>query len=614
MTVPMSRWLLAGLVFCCSMLAIHIVAGFNSAGVADFWRDMYWATLIAHGESFPLSGPPIYQLIELGPWWFYLLAVPIWLTHRVVAAAIFVQILAAMKYFLAWRIGTRAIDARFGFAFAVSLAASRWALAPILFPTHSALTETTILLLGFATWRFCDHGGPANAALFGLAASACLHAHPSTSPYIVLASSIVLWQHRSWHSLALLCLSAAIVLLSLAPPFFDTQAIDDSFRTSISSYVSKDLAHDVFLRVVEFFFALSIGGLWSGLLLMTRWSIGAVIIAWIFACLALTASVSGTVLNDRRSPHMRRWVLYSLLVLFAQVVFLVLIRPTTPIWMVPSCLLPLAFTVGAGFYRLMSSKNAWMRTTGLGLLLAYGALGIIPFRHFLGAVSTQRMMSGANPYWDIVQNAVRFDTRYVPFVPVRHLDVLSKELCAPVTLHALLGKSIEQSLAVTVRNACDDWPDIRFGGNQPGRHIAGINARVATSLGITPDRVVAQLALFDRPQVIAPELGSYADRLRRMQVTVRRSSSPTRPLSFEFDTIGRDVVSLTNRFENFSPTAIHRVSARGSSTEPIYVNASERMYRCASCSEQVPTHWTVELDAIEENIDLVVLKNSSAAP
>ena len=83
-------WRNAGFAFCVLMLGVHVAAALNSAGVPDSWRDMYWATSIAHGERFSLAGPQIYQLIELGPWWFYLLALPMFATGSVALTMVFV--------------------------------------------------------------------------------------------------------------------------------------------------------------------------------------------------------------------------------------------------------------------------------------------------------------------------------------------------------------------------------------------------------------------------------------------------------------------------------------------------------------------------------------------
>ena len=55
----MPGWYAAGLAFSLLMLLLHAAAGLHTAGVADFWRDVFWATKIAHGEAFPVKAPPV---------------------------------------------------------------------------------------------------------------------------------------------------------------------------------------------------------------------------------------------------------------------------------------------------------------------------------------------------------------------------------------------------------------------------------------------------------------------------------------------------------------------------------------------------------------------------
>src|SRR5579883_2317877 len=286
-------WRLAGAAFCCVMLVLHIAAGLHSAGVTDFWRDMYWSTLIAHGERFPLTGPPINQIAELGPWWYYLLAVPIALTGRLAAASVLIQIVAASKYLLAWRIGTRLMDARFGLAFAVCLAVAGWSTAPLMFPSHPAAVETTVLLLALAAWRLSESPGIGNAVLFGLAAAACVHAHPTTLPYLAAAGGFVLWRRRSGLAWALLGLAAAVVLLSLLPPWLDPEPAGEVWRRTLSDYAANDMGSAFAARLPRFVVALLFGGAWAGLLLLTSWKLTAVTFAWWTYCLCLVLVLGG---------------------------------------------------------------------------------------------------------------------------------------------------------------------------------------------------------------------------------------------------------------------------------------------------------------------------------
>jgi hypothetical protein len=68
---------------------------------------------------------------------------------------------------------------------------------PLVFPTHTALVEATILLLALVTWRCAKTFSWANAMAQGLCAAACLHAHPSTATYVMGAGIYVLAAQRS---------------------------------------------------------------------------------------------------------------------------------------------------------------------------------------------------------------------------------------------------------------------------------------------------------------------------------------------------------------------------------------------------------------------------------
>src|SRR6188768_3418255 len=124
------RWRTGGLALAGVLLALHLLGALNAAGNADFWRDVYWANEIAHGRQFPLGGPSIYGLMQLGPWWFYLLAVPLGLTGQVVAVAVFIELLAGLKYVLAWRLGLATFGPRFAFLFTGALAFAGWSTIP----------------------------------------------------------------------------------------------------------------------------------------------------------------------------------------------------------------------------------------------------------------------------------------------------------------------------------------------------------------------------------------------------------------------------------------------------------------------------------------------------
>ena len=602
-------WHIAAGTFCCLMLALHAAAGWHSAGVTDFWRDMYWSNLIAHGERFPLAGPPINQIAELGPWWYYLLALPIALTGRLAAAALTIQILAAAKYFLAWRIGTRLVDARFGFAFAVCLAVAGWSTAPFVFPSHTAVAETTVLLLALATWRLCANLSLGNALLFGLAAAACVHAHPTTLPYLAAAGALVLWRHRSAAALAWLAVAAVVVLLSLLPPWLDPQPANEAWRRTLSDYAARDVGNGLAARMPKFVAALFVGGAWVGLLLLTPWKLATVKFAWWTYCLCLAVALAGLAMTPR-TDGLRRRVCLAALFLAGQILFLVFARAWTPVWMVPSCLPPLAFLVAAGWYEWFSATRRAVRIAALAAFAAYALLSIAPFSYFLRDAHGGRMMAQANPFGDIVQS----DDRYVGIaaspLPVRSIDVLGALLCEPATLHARLATAIERSFATSARNACGAWPDLRFAGTRRGAHLAGVPERAAALIDIAPERRIGGLAVYSHVRAIAPAQGAQRTRLDRMQVGTDAAHTPPVPLAYDFETGAGDVVALTNRIPAAAPMTVREVEAGGAPAQLLYDEGSWRIYRCAACSDAGKADWRLRLDGVEANLDLIVLEHA----
>ena len=351
-------WRVASAIFCSMMLCIHIMAGLNSGGLVDFWRDTYWASSIAQGQHFPLSGPAIYELFELGPWWFYLLAVPVWLTRRIASAAVLIQVLAAAKYFLARYIGTRWVDARFGFAFAVGMGVAGWSTVPMMFPSHPAVVETTILLLVLASSRCWVNFSVGNALLFSLAAAACIHAHPTAATYPMVAGLTLLYRHRSWKAFVFICLAVGIVLLSLLPPWLDFAPVPEGMARPLTKYADHDLGIEPWSRVLPLIRALFIDGAWSGLLLRTPLSQGSAQVALAIYCLCLALALSGVFLLRSNRGKLRRWWLAALLMMTFQSIFLVAIRAKTTMWMIPSALPPVALLIAIGWYGWLGAGSS----------------------------------------------------------------------------------------------------------------------------------------------------------------------------------------------------------------------------------------------------------------
>ncbi|MBS0567257.1 MAG: hypothetical protein JSS59_07595 [Proteobacteria bacterium] len=593
-------WRIAGLAFCCLMLALHVVAGYNSAGVVDFRRDVYWATVIAYGEGFPWSGPPIYQLVELGPWWYYLLAPVLRLGGSIAVAAAAVQALAALKYFLALRLGTRLLDARFGVALAAGIAVTGWAIAPLIFPSHPAVVETTLWLLALAAWRCRDILRPARALLFGLAAAACVHAHPTTATWILAAGLVLLWRHRSWHALAMLGLAALVVVLSLLPPWLDPQPLAVGMRKAAETYASHDLAVDPFGRLARLLAGLFVNGEWSGLMMMTPWKLPTVRLAWALYCVCLAVAFSGVALLPR---VLRRAFGIAIAALVLQCAFLVLVRANMPIWMLMSALPALAFALALGWYGWLSAAPAWRRVFGAVALGVQVALSLATFSVLLRDIRALRIMPDANPYVDATQRGASYMRVPIAFFPARKVDAFAAIGCAPMTLHGRLAALLEADFAVPLRIACGRWPDLRFrGADEAGEHLLGIESAAAAKTTIAADETIAGMAIYHRIRPVGPATGTQRTQLRRMQVVPETLRSEAR--TWAFQTHPRDVVSLTG----VAADAVGTARADGRPAKLVYAVGNQLLYACDACAGSVAVDWEIAITQPTYNLDIVVIE------
>ena len=607
------RWRFAGFAFCVLMLGVHVAAALNAAGVPDFWRDIYWATAIAHGERFPLAGPQIYHVVELGPWWFYLLALPMFASGSVVVTMAFIQALAAIKYFLAWRIGICLAGARLGLAFAASLAVAGWSMVPLLFPSHPALVETCILLLGIVAWRCANRFSIGDAIWLGLASAACLHAHPTTASYVVCAGAYVLWKQRSRPAFGAMCISVAIVALALLPPWLDRSVPVDVVLTPVSAYVGGDIGVNAVSRMPAALRGIVTGGAWWGPLLMTPWNADTARLAWWVSCASLLLGLIGLALLHPRHRQLRGLAGLATLAFVAQIAFLVMVRPTTPMWMVSSCLPPLALAIGIAWFGWLDSSRRALRIAGSIALCVHLALALAPYSLLLRDLRSLRTMPGANPLHDVIEDGDRYVNNAVAFYPIRRIQRLSASLCAPMVLHARLASVIEQTYGSTIRNACGRWPRLRYGGIEgPGGHVAGLLAHTATASGITPTRVVSGMAIYERVRPIAPPSGGRSTPLTRLQIHPDTATGPSRETVFDFETDAADVVVLTNRRPYSTPFAIEEVAASHLPARQLDDDGGSILYRCAACPADSGAHWHIVVRAVEANLDLVVLLHKQA--
>ena len=605
------RWRVAGGLLVALLMSLQVGAAFNTAGIPDFWRDVYWALQIAHAEQFPLGGPPIYNTFQLGPWWFYVLALPLALTGNVISVSVTTQLLSATKYLLAWRFGNRVADPRLGFALVAALAIAGWSIVPLYFITHTALVEAALVVLAICVWRCWLRFGWLEATLYGLTAALCAHAHPSTAPYVVVTSIALIVKHRRDSGVLKVGLAALIAISSLAPPFLQGSEVADQTASAFANYASSGTGLSIWPRYPKLFLNLIVGGPWHSFLLLTNWKPSTVVVAFTMFVAIVIFAIAGAWRARDRAPWLTKGQLALLGMLLLQTGFLVVARPITPMWMASSAVPCVAGALALGWYGwyLRGGREA---TVGIATTIIFVGLSVAPFGYFYRDITSVRVPDATNPFFDVSQTATRFQVFTVPFTTAMQLQSAGTALCDGATIHGRLATAMQQSLATPAAAACGKMPDLRFGGAREGVHLAGFPQRSVGNVGIASERDDRGLELTRKLRVIAPSIGDKPTQMGRMQINPDGGPESPKPFELSFDADADDVVAVTNRLPMFAPLDVESVSIEGSVAREILFDGTTRFYRCTDCDRRLRHSWTMRILGVEKNCDVVVVRRADA--
>ncbi len=595
-----------------ALLIVHLAAAWRSCGVPDSWRDVYFATRIVQGQEYPLAGPPIYGIFQLGPWWYYLLAIPIALGGKAVGAALATQLLAFLKYPLAFRVGQRLRDARLGFFLVAALALSGWSFVPMMFPTHTAVVEAAVFALALVVMRGREHFDLRAALAYGLASAVCVHAHPTTLPYLI-AGGLVLIHAQRGRGIAGVALAVAIVMASLAPSWFAGAAERSAQLGSIQGYAQHGWQGIPPSRVLRLAGGFIGGGVDYGYRYMTRWRASAADLAVVLHALVLLAALVGYVRAAlaRRSLPLR--VAPALLGLIAlDLAFLVALRAETPIWMASSALPLFALLYATGWDEL---ANAGPRTAAAlaGVVLAGALLALTPASFFVRRLESVRVPSTANPLMDVAAFPSSGSTEVeISRISVRELEALAPGYCDGADLHGELAAAFERALAQPVALACGDDRGLRYAGtDRAALHEVGLTRTVWTRLGLAPERYVDDLGVSRQLRPIAPADGLSPVRLTSRDIHRDYGLGSAQTIALDVVLAPGEVLAVGNHAAPYAPLTIRRVGAAGGGDWPaLFEHSGYRYYRGSGS----PTALTLSLEVDPANLDVFVLTPPGGAP
>ena len=594
---------------------LFVWAAIGSNGTYDTYRDIFMAESIVTGTGYPLNGPTINNVFHLGPAWFYLLALPLWLIRNPAMVNATMGLLGALQFPLAYRIGLRFGTRRLAFLFALALALPGWSAFPLVQLTHVTTVSTCVLFGALAALRYREYPSAVRAAVLGLAIGCMLHAHPTTLLLAALCA-VAAVQAAPPRQRILHALSAGLAALALFTPMLVHQALNawPDF-TTVSSYATTRLALPSPTRAAGLLLALLDYGADN----VTRFWLAApkpvLRILLIVNALCFIFAAAGVLLSVTGDAGRRRWIGALVGVFFAQTLFVIALREITPFWMIYAHLPIIAALVAMGLDRICTLGRNWRIVTG-ALALTWTLWSIATWLYL--ASSPWHGLEGRAKHERYgLMDITEHQTVDAPFVaariPVRELLDLGAD-CAPATLYAHYAFFVDASFGVGALQHCGGAGQIRLGGMPDAQHPARIGLRDYTwdSLGLQPAYRIGSLgiappsAVWHSPQSLSV--------VKAIDYPPRQPVIAPERFSVSGHAAGAEAIIVAYRTPDYGPFRVVAARASGMTVTPVWEDPTTVIFRApANLRRDAAVVWTLEIDATPAFVDVLTLSDQSTA-
>ncbi len=567
---------------------------------ADTADELLRAYEIRHAVAYPLEGPFLGGALHLGPVWWYLTALPLWLSHRWLAVALFIGFVCSLKFPLAYFCGRRLLDPVFGLLWAAAMFVPGWpSLEPLVFLNPNAVAAAALLVLLVAL-RSVDpeREWPAFAAL-GLCLAVAIHVHPTAAPVFLLLAPVLWTRYRRRSGLAapLVALAAGFIAPFLPYVVSEVRGGFGDWRTA-SAYLHAQVVPGNIVSVPSVIADYVYAGPEVLAEYLLHWrpaaasALGAAMVA--AACTAPAAFL--------HAPSRKPLLLFAgALLVFAA--WIACARPTTPFqftWM----LCPLvASLVAIGLWSL--ARYAMLRTWVWIAVAAAVALNLSMLRAMAVTVEEgeghlpSRVMDIKNRIPQIVFRDVWF--------PAFAHDRLGRFLCdaGEGALHGHLAYIADKDLGLDTLFACRQRLGFSLAASSAPRHYAAMTRRFWETAKGEPDCWVGSLGLTRRMMPLLNRAPiPLADGSTYMPRPLNRNAPQKAVLSF--DAPGSGALLVTNVLDGYEPFRIVFAEAAGQAVSPIAENDLSALYAAHGSAGVV--RWTLTVMATNPGaIDVVAM-------
>jgi hypothetical protein len=552
---------------------------------------------IRHGLSYPVEGPFLGGAVHLGPIWFYLIAVPLWISHSWLAVALFVGLVCSAKFPLAYVCGRNLIDRDFGTLWAIAMLVPGWgSFEQLIFLNPNAVAATILLVLAISLRAIERPGAWPVFAVLGFAIALSIHVHPTAIPVFILLWPVLWAQYRRGHSIA-------HALIAMAAGFFIPflPYIANEFHTNVSDWQSASgyVSHQVNFGNIVNAPSVIFNYLYAGPAVVAEylmhWNV--MHATWLGMGMALAALVS---LAGLRHPDSRSRLLVFSVALLVFAAWIACMRPTTPVqftWVLG----PIAAgLVAIGLWSL--SRVPALRVSVWVLLGASIAFDLFAVR---AMAITVRSGDGRLPsrILDIKDQVPRAIYRDVWFPALSH-GRLGRILCGAgqVSLHGHLAYIADRDLGLDLLFQCNARSQASMVGSEGHNHYFGMTRPFWHALGAVPDCWAGSLGLLTRG--VTPLLHRNPIPLADGATYLPRVAAHPAParVTFTVTAPGDAAVMITNVLDGYEAFEIASAQVDGQPASPVAQNDISSLFASHVGGAEM-LDWTFTV--VSTNVDAV---------
>jgi hypothetical protein len=595
-------------VYVLALVAIYAAGYAWSAPHTDTADELLRAYEIREHIRFPLEGPPLGQVLHLGPAWFYVVAAAFYIHESWLWAALFIGLVCGLKFPLAYWCGRKLADPGFGILWCTALAVPGWAsFEPLIFlnPNAVAMAELGTIALALA---FRERATTLSFFWLGLWLALAAHIHPTAAPMAVLAAALMV-RHRHrvvpWRAVSSF---AAGFVLPFAPYAISQIVAGFPDWRAVSGYVE----HEVSIA----------GGLQAPTILW-NWMTGgiAVLARYFFGASQGMASTAGAVLASvyvvaavaalrDADPRTRRLAQASMIWLVATAIWIGMMRKTTPLQFTWVLVPPFAALLALGLRALQEKWRGQAVTAVAAAVIVAGSISVTRAMAIVVSEGEGRLPSSV---LDINGSLGALEFRDVWFPAYAH-GRLGTALCdapKPLALHGHLAYIVDKDLALDMLLVCGGRSGVTLGGNGSPAWL-GMTRPFWDAIGASPECSIGSLGIatsIATPVAQPPTAVAAGD----TYLPRKPSGNKPRAVTFSFAFAGERGVLVTNMLGGYEYFRADSARLGGTELAPAASNDLSVLYRAPDGALPGDT-WNITVTASRpEAIDIAAIARSSGA-